>query len=160
ATDQARIVQLINKTNQFNLTTRRYGDAEVEQLMATPGAVLLSLRLSDTFGDNGIISIIVALPSREADAEWIIDTWLMSCRVLGRGVEQAALQVLVEQAREAGAKRLVGQFRATAKNGMVAAHYEKLGFSLRSQDESGSDWVLELEEFKPGDVPMQIRSKQ
>lgn len=160
ATDQARIVQLINKTNQFNLTTRRHGDAEVEQLMTTPGAVLLSLRLSDTFGDNGIISIIVALPGREADAEWIIDTWLMSCRVLGRGVEQAALQVLVEQARKAGAKRLVGQFRPTAKNGMVAAHYEKLGFSLRSQDESGSDWVLELEQFKPGDVPMQIRSKQ
>lgn len=160
STDQARIVQLINKTNQFNLTTRRHGDAEVERMMATPGAVLLTLRLSDSFGDNGIISIIAALPAQGGDGEWVIDTWLMSCRVLGRGVEQAALQVLVEQARKAGATRLVGHYLPTAKNGMVATHYQKLGFTPRSRDESGSEWVLELEDFKPGDVPMQIRSKQ
>ena len=161
ATDLARIVQLINKTNQFNLTTRRHGEAEVLAMMANPQAVLLHLRLRDSFGDNGIISIIAALPDPAAPGDWRIDTWLMSCRVLGREVERAALQVLVEQARDAGATRLLGQYLPTAKNGMVAGHYEKLGFTrLSEQDDGASEWVLDLDSFKPGDVPMQIRSKQ
>jgi FkbH-like protein len=129
-TDLARTTQLINKTNQFNLTTRRYTEAEVERLIKTPGAVSLCLRLRDRFGDNGLISVILARP----DGAWpedvmLIETWLMSCRVLGRQVEPAALEVLATEAQRRGAKSLVGEYRPTPKNGLVADHYSKLGFT-------------------------------
>jgi FkbH-like protein len=127
--DLPRTIQLINKTNQFNLTTRRYTEAEVEQLIKTPRAVPLCLRLRDRFGDNGLISVILARP----DAAWpkdvlLIETWLMSCRVLGRQVEPAALEVLGREAQREGAKGLVGEYRPTPRNGLVADHYAKLGF--------------------------------
>jgi FkbH-like protein len=127
--DLPRTVQLINKTNQFNLTTRRYTEAEVQRLIQTPGAVALCLRLRDRFGDNGLISVIFARP----DAAWpkdvlLIETWLMSCRVLGRQVEPAALEVLASEAQRQGAKGLIGEYRSTPRNGLVADHYAKLGF--------------------------------
>jgi len=129
ARDLPRTVQLINKTNQFNLTTRRYTEAEVERLIKTPGAVSLCLRLRDRFGDNGLISVILARP----DTAWpndvlLIETWLMSCRVLGRQVEPAALEVLATEAQRRGAKGLIGEYRPTPRNGLVADHYAKLGF--------------------------------
>ncbi|KAA2212157.1 HAD-IIIC family phosphatase [Teichococcus oryzae] len=124
-----RATQLINKTNQFNLTTRRYTAAEAERLAADPAAVMLSLRLRDRFGDNGLISVIIARPDAALPpGEMLIDTWLMSCRVLGRQVEEATLGILAGQARLRGATALIGEYRPTAKNTMVAGHYEKLGF--------------------------------
>jgi len=124
--DQARVVQLINKTNQFNLTTRRYSSEDVANLLDKPAVLPLQLRLVDKFGDNGIISVVIGyLVDKTID----LDTWLMSCRVLGRQVEQAVLGIVVEQARGMGANRLVGHFRPTEKNGMVAEHYLRLGFS-------------------------------
>jgi FkbH-like protein len=126
-TDLARVVQLINKTNQFNLTTRRYAANEVEDLLPNPAALTLQMRLSDKFGDNGIISIVIGYLQDDATVD--IDTWLMSCRVLGRQVEYAVLGILVDEARRMGARRLVGRYRPTEKNGMVADHYERLGFT-------------------------------
>lgn len=126
--DQARVVQLINKTNQFNLTTRRYAAKEVADLLVDASAMPLQFRLADKFGDNGIISIVIG---NLVDATTIdIDTWLMSCRVLGRQVEQAVLEVVVNEARRMGATRLVGRYRPTEKNGMVAEHYQRLGFAV------------------------------
>jgi FkbH-like protein len=122
-----RATQLINKTNQFNLTTRRYSEAQVQQLAATPGAVALSLRLKDKFGDNGLISVVLATPG-ERLGELFIETWLMSCRVLGRQVEQAALQVLAQYAEQAGYSALLGEYRPSERNAMVAEHYSQLGF--------------------------------
>ena len=127
--DLARVTQLTNKTNQFNLTTRRYTEADIERFMADPAVVTLQLRLADRFGDNGLISVLVARP----DADWpedalLIDTWLMSCRVLGRQVEEATLDCLVRAARASGARTLIGSYRPTAKNAMVAEHYAKLDF--------------------------------
>src|SRR5580704_10338359 len=104
---RARIAQLISKSNQFNLTTRRYSEAQVAEIEADPSCLTLQVRLVDTFGDNGMISVIIC---RQDGAIWHIDTWLMSCRVLGRRVEQAVLQELVINARLSGATRLVGTY--------------------------------------------------
>lgn len=119
----ARSTQLINKTNQFNLTTRRYSEAEVERI-ARRGP-----RAADKYGDNGLISVVLARPDTAfADDELLIDSWLMSCRVLGRQVEEAVLDVLVHAARAAGYRTLIGEYRPSGRNGMVAEHYPQLGF--------------------------------
>jgi len=139
-----RIVQLINKTNQFNLTTQRYTETDIESLMADPRSFGLQLRLTDRFGDNGIIAIIIGRMSGKADL--VIDTWLMSCRVLGRQVEQATLNLVVEQSRLLGAQRVIGIYRPTKKNGMVKDHYIRLGFTQINEDADGvSTNVLDLD---------------
>lgn len=142
-----RIVQLINKTNQFNLTTRRHTEEDVLAVMADPLAFGLQLRLIDRFGDNGIISIIIGKMLDESDLG--IDTWLMSCRVLGRNVEQATLRLVAEQARWLGARRLVGEYIPTSKNGMVKGHYSKLGFTVKELESGASRAVLDLHYFTP-----------
>lgn len=144
-----RVTQLINKTNQFNLTTRRYTEAEVEQLSSDPEAVALALRLSDKFGDNGLVSVLLARPDADLlPGELLIDTWLMSCRVLGRQVEEAVLGVLAAAAARRGKKALVGEYRCTPRNAMVAGHYQRLGFVARPAPqgaEPGSTfWQYEL----------------
>jgi FkbH-like protein len=123
----ARTVQLINKTNQFNLTTRRYSEADVLAVMEDKRAFGAQLRLIDRFGDNGIIAIVIGRLQDNADLA--IDTWLMSCRVLGRQVEPTTLNLVAALAQELGAKRLVGEYIPTPKNGMVRDHYAKLGFA-------------------------------
>ncbi|MDB5363798.1 MAG: methoxymalonyl-ACP biosynthesis protein [Rhodospirillales bacterium] len=144
-----RIVQLINKTNQFNLTTRRYTEEEVLAQMADPQVATLQLRLLDRFGDNGMIAVVIGrIDDRGRD--FTIDSWLMSCRVLGRQAEVSTLQLIVEAARQLGAERLVGEYCPTAKNAMVCDHYAKLGFDLADrQDDGASRWVLPLASFAP-----------
>jgi FkbH-like protein len=138
-----RITQLINKTNQFNLTTRRYTEVEVATLADDPNAIGLHLRLVDRHADHGLICVLIGRVHLDKSLE--IDTWLMSCRVLGRGVELATLSILVDEARRRGFKSMVGRYRPTAKNGMVRDHYERLGFDLVS-GESGLEtlWRLDL----------------
>jgi FkbH-like protein len=143
----ARVTQLINKTNQFNLTTRRYTEAQVRAFQEDPHTVTLQFRLLDRFGDNGIIAILIA--RLQADGDAVIDTWLMSCRVLGRQVEEACLNILAEQARGLGARRLVGEFYPTAKNGMVSNLYANLGFHAESSNaEGGAMFWLDLSTFQ------------
>jgi FkbH-like protein len=151
-----RTAQLINKTNQFNLTTRRYTEDDVQAIMDDPDAFGVQLRLVDRFGDNGIIAIAIGRKTGEDDV--LIDTWLMSCRVLGRQVEQATLQLVAGEARRLGSKRLIGEYRPTAKNGMVKEHYRRLGFELLSAAEDGTtQHVLDLTTFDPQPVLMTIR---
>ena len=127
--DLGRATQLLNKSNQFNLTTRRYTEAEMARLRENERSAALCFRLQDRFGDNGLISVILARPDAAwAADEWLIDSWLMSCRVLSRGVEAASLQVLATQAATRGVRTLIGEYRPSAKNRMVADHYPKLGF--------------------------------
>lgn len=126
AVDHERTVQLINKTNQFNLTTRRYTSADVTAVMEDERAFGLTFRLTDSFGDNGIIAIVIG---RIEGGDAVLDTWLMSCRVLGRGVEAATLEVVAAEAARLGATALVGDYIASEKNAMVRDHYVKLGFS-------------------------------
>jgi FkbH-like protein len=149
-----RIVQLINKTNQLNLRTRRYSDADVLAVMERPGALTLQLRLVDKFGDNGIIGIVIGLPDEDCLK---LDTWLMSCRVAGRKVEEAIINLVVEEARRLGASRLLGEYLRTSRNGMVREHYLKLGFSRIAAGEDGSSrWLLTLADFRAFEPPIAI----
>jgi FkbH-like protein len=154
---QARIVQLINKTNQFNLTTRRVNDEDVVVLIEDERALTLQIRLIDTFGDNGIIAIVIGLFERDT-LDIRIDTWLMSCRVLGRRMEETTLNLIVQQARVLGCERLIGVYRPTAKNAMVRDHYPRLGFTpidVRAGDDS-AEYVLALDGWT--DLPTTIVS--
>ena len=136
-----RITQLINKTNQFTLTTQRYDLAQVQSMMDDPETLVLSFRLLDRLGDNGIICIIIG---QKTGSALLIDSWLMSCRVLGRGVEQACLSVLADQAIRLGVTELQGRYVPSAKNKMVADHYEKLGFSPAGKEPGGVTlWSLD-----------------
>jgi FkbH-like protein len=121
-----RAAQLINRSNQFNLTTRRYTNADVLGLMANPNWITRTVSLRDRFGDNGLISVLLARV--ESDA-LVIDTWLMSCRVLKRGVERLLLNNLIAAAAERGLARLLGEYIPTSKNSLVKDHYQALGFS-------------------------------
>jgi FkbH-like protein len=147
---QPRIVQLINKTNQFNLTTRRVTDEEIAALIEDNRALTLQVRLTDTFGDNGIIAIVIGLFD-QGTHDIRLDTWLMSCRVLGRQMEQETLNLVVEQARALGASRLIGVYRPTAKNGMVREHYQRLGFAQMrdAEDDGPTEWLLSLDDWVP-----------
>jgi FkbH-like protein len=146
-----RIVQLINKSNQFNLTTRRYTDEDVIAVMADPDAFGLQLRLLDRFGDNGVIAIVIG--RLQPNKDLLIDTWLMSCRVLGRQVEPTTLNLIAQEAGKLGARRLVGEYIPTKKNGMVKDHYAKLGFTVRETNPSGgSRAVLDLAAFTPAET--------
>jgi FkbH-like protein len=121
-----RITQLINKTNQFNLTTRRYTSAEVEAISRDPEFVTLYGRLADKFGDNGLVSILIGhVSQRTVD----LVVWLMSCRVLKREMELAMFDALVEECQSRGIRKIVGTYIRSKKNGMVAGHYASLGFS-------------------------------
>lgn len=146
-----RIVQLINKSNQFNLTTRRYTDEDVQAVMADPDAFGLQLRLTDRFGDNGVIAIVIG--RLQPNKDLYIDTWLMSCRVLGRQVEPTTLNLICQEAKRLGARRVVGEYIPTKKNGMVKDHYARLGFTVMETDPSGGNLnMLDLGSFTPADT--------
>jgi FkbH-like protein len=141
AVGRARITQLINKSNQFNLTTRRYSEAEVAAFETDPDAFTLQVRLIDRFGDNGMIGVVICR-ARSAE-EWEIDTWLMSCRVLGRRVEEMVLRELVHHARLRRVRTLTGLFVPSGRNGMVEQHYPSLGFRAVETLSSGATvWEL------------------
>lgn len=163
AAELARATQLINKTNQFNLTTRRYTEAEVERMASDPQTIALALRLEDKFGDNGLISVVLARPDAAIEAdELLIDSWLMSCRVLGRQVEAAVLEVLADAAAAAGWGALVGEYRPTERNGMVAEHYPQLGFEQRPAPANAatdaSFWRYELASRAPINHHIQVQA--
>jgi FkbH-like protein len=138
-----RIAQLTNKTNQFNLTTRRYTVAEIEATVVDAAYIGIYGKLTDRFGDNGLISIVLG---HVTATDLHLDLWLMSCRVLKRDMELAMLDGLAERAQQKNVRRLVGYYLPTAKNGMVADHYERLGFSPVSRDDAtgASVWSLDI----------------
>lgn len=145
-----RVAQLVAKSNQFNLTTRRWSEAELAAMVDDPAVDTLQVRLADRFGDNGMISVVIV---RREGAEHRIDTWLMSCRVLERRVEELVLDHLVERARAAGAERLVGEYLPTARNDLVAEHYPRLGFVP-----DGERWRLDLDDYAPRNPPIEVNS--
>jgi FkbH-like protein len=166
-----RITQLTNKTNQFNLTTRRYTLAEIEAVMQDPECIGLYGRLTDRFGDNGLVSVVLG---RRSGAVLDIDLWLMSCRVLKRDMEFAMLDALVERAKSQGIGTLVGHYIPTKKNAMVADHYANLGFH-RDGVEAGSEarerssavaevasdtapWQLNVADYQPKNRHIQVNN--
>jgi FkbH-like protein len=154
-TGRARIAQLINKSNQFNLTTRRYSEAEVAAAEVESDVFTLQVRLIDRFGDNGMISVVICRPN--GSLVWAIDTWLMSCRVLGRRVEQMALREIILHARESGVQMLIGTYHPTEKNALVRDHYHKLGFKNLEQRPDGTTvWSL-VTAKEIAAAPMKVR---
>lgn len=131
----SRISQLTNKSNQFNLTTKRYTQAQIEEAAADPMKITLYGKLKDKFGDNGVVSIIIGSRKKE---ELHIDLWLMSCRVLKRDMEYAMMDELVKNCIKAGIHRIMGYYYPTKKNGMVSDFYAKQGFSKLFEDENGN----------------------
>lgn len=134
AVGRARIVQLIQKSNQFNPTTRRYSEPEIAALEADPDFVTWQVRLKDRFADHGMISAIIV--SAAAD-RWTIDNWVMSCRVLERGVEAAIVGRLAQLAADAGVPEIVGLYRPTARNALVKDLYPRLGFEQVALEDDG-----------------------
>jgi FkbH-like protein len=143
-----RIAQLLQRSNQFNLTTHRYNEAECEAMMRDEARWLpLHASLSDKFGEHGLISIVIA---RFEEEELRITDWLMSCRVLSRGVEQFLMNRMFAVAREKGLARVTGEFVPTAKNGMVKDFWRQFGFT----SEDGRTWMLAVESYEPRTVWM------
>jgi FkbH-like protein len=140
-----RIVQLINKTNQFNLTTRRHADAEVRALLAA-GAYTQAMRTSDRFGDSGLTGVLIAVPE---GAGLRVDTWLMSCRVLGRRLDEAMFAALVRYASENRYTHITGEYIPTAKNSQVADLYVRLGCVAAGQEGERRLFVWEMGKVFP-----------
>ena len=149
-----RVAQLSQRSNQFNLRTVRYTEADVEALAADGDVVDLSFTLSDRFGDNGLIAVIVM---RRQDSDTLfVDTWLMSCRVLRRGMEHFTLNTMVSEARRRGYHRIVGEYLPTAKNGMVADHYQRLGFRP-VEGSATARYELSVDDYQ--DLPCHIKRR-
>lgn len=138
-----RISQLTNKTNQFNLTTKRYSLTEIQSISKKEDKIIIYGRLKDKFGDNGLVGTIAGTLKNK---ELHIDLWLMSCRVLKRDLEKAMLDYLIEKAKLNGIKKIVGYYFRTSKNNMVCKHYENLGFTKKIETNDFSEWELCLKE--------------
>jgi FkbH-like protein len=140
----SRIAQLLQRSNQFNLTTHRYNQAQCEAMMAdTEHYIPICATLRDRFGDHGLISIVVTQPRPERGVLEITD-WLMSCRVLSRGVEEYLMNRVVTDARRLGLTRIRGQYIPTPKNGMVRDFFARFGFEKIRVGEGGAiDWELD-----------------
>jgi len=147
-----RIAQLVQRTNQFNLTTIRHSAEELRQFADDPEYFPYYVTLTDRFGENGLISIVIGM--REGKRMELV-TWLMSCRVISRRLEEFVLDQLVEVAGEAGITELRGTYVPTAKNGLVEKHYEVLGFRLAEEGPDGTTtWVHSVAEHVPSGAPI------
>jgi FkbH-like protein len=146
--DLARVTQLINKTNQFNTTGRRYSADEVAQLAKDSVNLTLQFRLADRFGDNGLVGAMILRPGLASDA-LDIDVWVMSCRVFGRQLEDEAMNIAVETARARGITSICASLVPTDRNKVIGNLYERLGFSRVDTLESsgGSRWMLEIAQY-------------
>jgi FkbH-like protein len=137
----ARVAQLSQKTNQFNTTTRRYSEAQIADMAKRPDWHILSIKVRDRFGDHGLVGIAI---TRDEGEQCEIDTFLLSCRVIGRTVETGLLAHVAKSAAERGCQRLVGWFLPTKKNAPARDFYQQHGFVLGETNDSGTLWVLDL----------------
>ena len=149
-----RVAQLSQRSNQFNLRTVRYTDADIEALANDPNVIDLSFTLEDKFGDNGLIAVVIMKP---LDKETLfVDTWFMSCRVLKRGMENFTLNTMVEKAKAAGYKKIIGEYLPTHKNKMVENHYSGLGFTP-VEDTATAQYILNVNEFQNRECCIEIK---
>jgi len=156
AVDVPRISQLTNKSNQFNLTTVRRTEAEIHELIADPTKVGFTVRLSDRFGDHGLIAIVVGSIEGET---FRIDTWLMSCRVLKRQVEDLALNEIFRLAADAGCSAVLGIYRPTTKNEMVREHYPRFGFRLLEESPEESRYLFDAGDYEVRETRIAIAGR-
>ena len=137
-----RVVTMLGKTNQFNLTTRRHSRAQVQTMLASPGSIALALRLRDKFGDQGIIALLLAIPAGD-DGTLVVDSFLVSCRALGRGVEDALWAAMSRRVNRQSVRRLEAEYIPTAKNSIVAGLYDRLGLQRLEHNSSSTRYLLE-----------------
>jgi FkbH-like protein len=150
----SRIAQLTNKSNQFNLTTLRCTQEDITAMQESPDYVCLCARLTDRFADNGLVTVVAANQSGDT---LHVKLWLMSCRVLKRGVEDTMMNVLVEQAQSRNVSRIVGYYYPTAKNGMVKEFYGQMGFEKVSEDADGNTmWELDVRKYVRREVHIEV----
>jgi FkbH-like protein len=140
-----RVVQLILRSNQFNLRTVRHSETDIEHIVNSPDYFPLTFTLADKFGDHGLISVVIL--KKQSDDTLFIDTWIMSCRVLKRTMENFVLNRIVEIARDAGFKKITGEYIPTKKNQLVKDHFSKLGFTAM-----GDIWELNVNDFTDNDT--------
>jgi FkbH-like protein len=136
-----RVAQLSMRSNQFNLRTVRYTEEDVQRLSQSKSHITLAISLKDKFGDSGLIAVVVLEIRKE---ELFIENWMMSCRVLKRGMENFTLNTIVQSAMEHHCEAIRGEYIPTPKNGMVKDHYENLGF-----EKDGAHWKLNVKEYVP-----------
>jgi len=137
----SRVAQLTQKTNQFNVTTRRYTEEEISRFAADPSQFVRTIRVADRYGDNGLVGLVMGRIDRD---QCEIDTMLLSCRVIGRDVETALLADVASRAQSAGATILTGHFRTTAKNAPASDVFARHGFTKVEEAADGSKWQLDL----------------
>jgi len=142
-----RIVQLINKTNQFNLTTIRYTESEVLSMQESENYYCRWFKLKDKFGDNGLISVLIT--EKQNEETLYIDTWLMSCRVISRSMEEFIMNEIVSLAKKTGCKKIVGKYIPTKKNTMVSKLYERLNFKKIEENSDTTLWEKEINKKTP-----------
>jgi FkbH-like protein len=158
--DLARASQLVNKTNQFNTTTRRYSADEVARFAAGPENITLQFRLTDRFGDNGLVSVMMLRKGDDPDV-LEIDTWVMSCRVFGRRLENEAMSIAVEAARVRGIRVLRAEYIPTERNGVVSGLFESLGFAPAGGGTGGpTRWTLDIGAYVAAPTFMRRRGPQ
>ena len=149
-----RITQLVNKTNQFNLTTHRYTVTEVEAITKDEKFITMYGKLSDKFGDNGLISLIIGEIEND---NCIIDTFLMSCRVLKRDMEFAMFDLLVQECQQRKLNKIIGVYKKTPKNNMVANLYSEFGFNLlENETDDVTTWKLDLKDYNKKQITIKI----
>ncbi|UTW55884.1 HAD family hydrolase [Kordiimonas sp. SCSIO 12610] len=146
--NRKRVTQLVNKTNQFNMTTKRYDEADIESFEKDSRYFTYQVKLADKFGDNGIVSVVII---EHTDNTWVIDSWLMSCRVFGRRLEHCIMNYVVEQARSNDIDNIIGLYSKTAKNSLVADLYGQLGFEAAPDNVNKADtssWALKITDYQ------------
>ncbi len=143
-----RVATMLGKTNQFNLTTKRHLQADVQRMLNLPGSIALALRLRDKFGEQGIVGVVLAIPIGQ-NSTLAIDSFLVSCRALGRGVEDALWTAMIDRAARQGIRKLEAEYRATAKNGIVAELYDRLGLQRVEQSPDSVRYQLAPVERRP-----------
>jgi FkbH-like protein len=159
--DLLRVVQLLGKTNQFNLTTRRHSEEHVRRMLSRAGNICMTARLTDRFGDYGLVACVLALPDEDSEVSALrIDTWLMSCRVIGRTLEQLTLRELASRASALGYRRLIGEYVATSKNQLVADLYTEIGFEPAGSHGETRRYHLALPVSSPGRTFVSIASQE
>lgn len=141
-----RVEQLLQRSNQFNLTTKRYSSNELESMKDSGNYEILTFTLDDVYGSNGLISVVIL--EDVGDGKLFIDTWIMSCRVLKRGVEKFVLNEIIEVARRKNCKEVLSIYKRTAKNKLVEEHYDNLGFELLDNSESEKKYSLVVEKYQ------------
>jgi FkbH-like protein len=153
-----RITQLTNKSNQFNLTTKRYTESDMEETSKSARHIRLAGRLADKFGDNGLVSVVIG---RKENKVLHIELWLMSCRVLKRDMEFTMLDKLVYECGKAGIEKIIGYYYPTAKNKMVKEFYATLGFIKTNEDEKGNTiWEYEVKNHKQKNNVIRVENKK